>query len=103
VRRVDEKPPCEACRVIWKDKGEDPPCETCMPPLMPENEDVIKVYLAARSQVIPGIAGIIDINYLAVKMLMDLYEIKNQKQCFEGVIDLFKYFHEEAKLAQDMK
>ena len=74
-----------------------------MPPLMPENEDIIKVYLAVRGQVITGFAGVIDINYLAVKMLMDLYEIKNQKQCFEGVIDLFKYFHEEANLAQDMK
>jgi predicted transcriptional regulator len=59
---------------------------------MPENEDVARVYMATRRQVIIGGNRVIDINIMAIKTMMDLYEVKNQAECMERVRGLFYYF-----------
>jgi len=59
---------------------------------MPENEDVARVYMATRRQVIVGASRVIDINVVAVKTMMDLYGIENQAECMERVRDLFYRF-----------
>jgi hypothetical protein len=92
----NEKPSCEACKIIHKNKGSVSPCETCREVLFEENEDAFTIYILGRNQLIVGV-DIIDLNYIAIKTLMDLYEIKNQKNCFEKVVQVHNYFMEIRK------
>jgi hypothetical protein len=72
----------------------NPPCETCRVDLREENEDAMFVYRLVNRQVVTrGMDGdIIDLNFQAVKTVMDLYEIKNQRTCFEKVRRIFFHF-----------
>ena len=67
--------------------------------LMPENAEAASVYRAVQGQVIVLSNGmeskIIDLNYLSVKMIMDLYEVKDQRRCFEKVTRAFHRFLRE--------
>ena len=40
---------------------------------------------------------IIDLDYNAVKMIMDMYGVIKQKECFEKVITIFRYVQEKVK------
>jgi len=62
-----------------------------MPEIMPENRDVIDVYAKVRSQHIMGMSGPVDINILAIKAVMDLQGIENQKRVFEKVYKLYNH------------
>ena len=54
------------------------------------------IYRAVRNQVVTVFNGernvVIDLNYPAVKMVMDLYGVKNQRECFEKVLGTFHHF-----------
>jgi len=56
--------------------------------LLEENEDAIFIFGHVRNQAIFGgmDAVPIDLNYQSVQFVMDLYGIKNQKDCFEKVL-----------------
>lgn len=72
---------------------EEPPCDRCRVQLTEENDDVIKIYLSTRRQYITAEQGhVVDINLLAVKMMMDLYGIRDQQRCMEKVVWLFHQF-----------
>ena len=46
-----------------------------------------------RNQVITaGMGEIIDINLQTVKTVMDLYSVKNQRECVEKVTKTFRHF-----------
>jgi hypothetical protein len=66
-------------------------------PLRPENEDAFFVFGHVSNQAIfAGMNAVpIDLNYPAVKFIMDLYGIKNQRDCFERVL---KLWHHVAKI-----
>jgi len=66
-----------------------PKCDQCMPEIMEENADVISVYMKVSSQHIMGFSGPVDLNFLSVKFIMDLLGIKNQKEVFERVHNLY--------------
>lgn len=92
---------CDQCREMWTDRNArgitgEPPCETCRVDLLPENEQAATVFRAVRNQVITVFNGernvVIDLNYPAVKMIMDLYGVKDQRNCFEKVIGTFHHF-----------
>jgi len=54
---------------------------------MDKNKEAISIYMSCSSQlIIAGMGEPIAINYLAVKMVMDLYSVANQRDCFEKVI-----------------
>jgi hypothetical protein len=95
---MKEKPPCKECQRIYKDKDEEPPCDTCLPELLPENSEVARVYLAVQNQILVSMGQIIDINHVAIKTIMDLYGVIDQRRCFERVVALFHYFLEEQKM-----
>lgn len=57
---------------------------------MPQNREAGKIYLMTRNQIIVGFDKVIDLNHLAVHAAMDLYEVKNKKECFEKVLWLFQ-------------
>lgn len=78
-------PTCPYCRKKSKEKGEEPPCKTCRVELLEENEEAGPIYEATKTQVIATGFAVIDINFLAVKGMMELYGVKNQKRCWEKV------------------
>jgi len=60
---------------------------------MEENEDIASVYLVSRRQIILGEQGrVMDIDVRAVKVAMDLYEVKDQKECLDRVRCTFYHF-----------
>jgi hypothetical protein len=40
---------------------------------------------------------VIDLDFNAVKVAMDLYQVKNQRECFEKVRATFHYFLNEGR------
>ena len=67
---------------------EKPPCETCRVPTVEENIDALVVFFKVQRQFIVGAAGPIDINHLAIHAAMELYGIKDRRECFEKVLTL---------------
>lgn len=73
-----------------------PPCDTCRTDLLSENEDVAKVYMVTRGQVISVYTEVIDINHLAIEAALRRHNIQDKK-VFDKVIKLFHYFLKEQK------
>jgi hypothetical protein len=73
-----------------------PPCRTCRVELLPENEETADVYMLTRRQAITtGMGNVVDINLQAIKTVMDLHGVKNQKECMERVRKAFFHFLNE--------
>jgi len=70
-----------------------------MPDVLSANRDAVTIWNETRTQVIAGMEDIIDINILAVKLMMDMNGIKNQKDCMWRVRVMF----DEYKQAIDDK
>lgn len=72
---------------------QEPPCHQCKVVLWDENEDVSKVYMLTRRQVITvGMGQVADISIPAVKIAMDLYGVRDQMTCLNRVRKLFHHF-----------
>ena len=70
-----------------------PPCESCRVELQVENESAATIYLLTRRQYVTAENGrIVDISIPAVKIAMDLYGIKDQRECLSKVQRLFYHF-----------
>ena len=71
-----------------------PPCETCWVDLDNANEEAAEIFGLVQGQIITRHNGqydeIVDLNYPAVKMIIDIYEVKNQLECFEKVKRTFQ-------------
>jgi len=96
----DTAPSCEACRITYANMNppKDPPCNTCRPVLLPENHAVVSVYMLTRGQmIVAGMGGVIDISIPAVKIVMDLLGVEDQKDCLYKVIHLFHEFRPKEK------
>lgn len=77
---------------------DEPPCDTCRVDLLEENYEVADVYIMCRNQVITaGMGEIIDINLQTVKTVMDLYGVKDQRECMEKVSKTFRHFLSQRK------
>ena len=94
---MHDKPSCVTCKLIHQKKNEEVPCDTCIEPLFEENIDAIKVYFITQNQLIISMGQIIDLDINAIKIVMDLYEVRDQKRCLEKVMELFNYFRKESK------
>ena len=57
---------------------------------MDEDYEVAQVFFATRSQWITNGEKIIDIDIRAVKCAMDIYQVVDQKTCFERVRVIFR-------------
>jgi hypothetical protein len=91
----DYAPDCPACAVLGKKAKEGlSACETCRVKLLEENRDAAQVYMLVKRQVVTAGEAheIIDLDYQAVKIIMNLYRIKNQRQIFEQVCRTFHHF-----------
>ena len=95
-----QAPKCEDCRAVtlYGEPWSEARCENCRVDLLEENQDAGTVYIMCRNQVITaGMGEIIDINIQTVKTVMDLYTVKNQRECMEKVTKTFRYFLNQRK------
>jgi len=94
---------CDQCREMWIDRNArgipgDPPCDTCWVDLLDTNRGAVDVFMLTRRQVVTADQGqIVDISIPAIKIAMDLYEIKNQKECLLKVRRLFHHFEQKRR------
>lgn len=70
-----------------------------MPVLDECNRAVAQIWLLTRGQIITaGMGEVVDINHLAlwkdIEKFKEAYEIENEVDCFQRVIDIFHYFLE---------
>jgi len=76
-----------------------PPCESCRVELKVENEDAAEVYMMTRRQYVTRHNGrydhVVDIDIPAVKTVMDLYGVGDQKTCLLKVRSIFHHFLKE--------
>lgn len=75
-----------------------------MPPIMEENVEATNIYIRVRNQVVTaGMGQIIDLHFPSVQFVMDLYDVKNKKNCFERVLKIFHHFLSESKIGSNSK
>jgi len=88
-------PTCPECKELFAERKppEAPPCESCRVELQVENEDAAHIYMLTRRQYITAEQGrVVDISIPAVKIAMDLYQVRNQRDCLMKVRNAFHYF-----------
>ena len=60
--------------------------------LIEGNHEAAEVYKMSQGQLITRGEHVIDINFQAVKTVMDLYGVESQRDCFDKVVLLARYF-----------
>ena len=70
--------------------GKSPKCEECIESLMPGNQVVFDVYMKVQNQHIMSFSGPVDVNFMSVKFIMDMMEIKDQRKVFERVHKIYR-------------
>ena len=88
---------CDQCRQMYSERTPpgEPPCATCWVDLKEENEDAARIFRVVRGQYIVFGERVVDLNFQSVKVIMDLYNIRDQKACFEKVLNIFHRFLKE--------
>lgn len=65
---------------------------------MPENDEAVNVYLLTRNQVVMiGMETVADISIPAVKIMMDLLGVREQRDCMMKVRHLFHEFKPQSE------
>jgi len=79
----------------------------CLPPLLPENEEIARVYQMAQNQLIMGSNGPVDIKMEAIDNAMEHYTIADRRRCRVLVMSTARYmiarFHEDQEFKQKSK
>jgi hypothetical protein len=92
-----------ACRDLYAKRmpPQEPPCDKCRVELLEENEEVVRIYMMTRRQIVTRHNGqydqIVDISIPAVKVVMDLEGVKDQKECLARVMRLFHHIENERR------
>ena len=70
--------------------------------MLKENEEAGNIYMLVRGQVLmSGMGDVIDLNFVALKTVMDLYQVTDQQRVFEKVYKTFHYFQVGKQNGQD--
>ena len=89
---------CDQCRQMHAERNPPtvPPCDECWVDLAQENQEAAAIYQLCRGQIRTRNNGqydeVIDLDYSAVKMILDLYGVRDQRAVFEKVRQTFFYF-----------
>lgn len=60
-----------------------------MPVIMPENKEALEIYsMVCTQMIVSGFGDPIGIDFKAVKIVLDLYEVENQSECFKKVVTI---------------
>jgi hypothetical protein len=99
VEWVDEyQSTCPGCQSVYAERTPpgSPPCETCRVELREENGEIAQVYMMTRRQYITRNNGrgdvAVDLSISAIKTVMDIYGVGDQRSCLSAVLRLFHYF-----------
>lgn len=85
-----KRPSCKACRHFAKKRNEKPDCDSCLPTLAPENIEAAKVFPYVYDQwIINPMGKIIALDLNAVFKAMEVFEIRNKKECLNKIRFLF--------------
>jgi len=82
--------------MTWALSNKEPNCDECVPPIFPENKDILDVYLMVRNQHIMGFGGPVDLDLKAVEFALKVLEIKDEdrKAVVKGVHGLYHHMLE---------
>lgn len=81
---------------LFREKGESDPTIVT---LRRDNEDAATVYMMARGQVVTaGMGKVVDLNIPAVKIIMDLYGVSNQRDCLGRVLRAFYHIEDKRRV-----
>ena len=78
-----------------------PPCEICRVELDSENEQAAWIFALVKNQVVVAGDQIIDLDFQALKAVIDIYEVQDRKRVFEKVIRTFRYFLNKSRESDD--
>lgn len=94
---------CDSCREIYTSRTppEPPPCKGCRVDLLEENAEVASVFIQCRGQLIITQGQIIDLSIPAVKIVMDLMGVEDQRECLNRVMRLFHQINAERDAEQE--
>lgn len=93
---------CKALKSQRPEGWTDEDCPACLPPLFDENKDAAFIWRVVHRQYIMAEGGwIVDINHAAIHAAMTLYEVEDQRDCFEKV--LFIAAHEIKRQNDELK
>jgi hypothetical protein len=59
---------------------------------LPENEDALNIFFVVQTQFIIGMSGPVDINHMAIHAAMDIYGVRDRRDCFEKVRRLARWW-----------
>lgn len=84
---------CDQCQQMYAERipPGTPPCDNCRVEPKEENADALMIFFLVQNQFIMGANGPIDINHLAIHSAMDLYEVKDRRECFKKVLRLARW------------
>jgi len=94
---------CDQCRQMFAERKPPgvPDCGKLCPVearvLREENEEAARIYQLVRGQVIVAGETVIDLNFVAVKTVMDLYGVADQRGVFEKVRKAFYHFEQKRR------
>jgi hypothetical protein len=70
---------------------------------MAENRDAMEVFQVVHGQFMVDMSGnILDLDINAIKIVMDLYRVRAQKDCLGKVQRLFHLYKEEIEMTREM-
>jgi iron uptake system EfeUOB component EfeO/EfeM len=79
----------------------EPPCEDCRVDLKEENDEAARIFQIVRGQIRTRFNGqideVVDLDFNAVQTVMDLYQVKNQRDVFDKVRSAFYFFLQEGR------
>lgn len=98
--RDEYLPTCPGCKEIHaaRKPPTQPPCETCQVRLPHDLEEAALVFTFCRAQVVTAFDGRpVDIDLTAVKAVMDVYGVVDQRRCMELVAGTFRQLASEGQ------
>jgi hypothetical protein len=79
----------------------EPPCVGCITVLMKENEAAARIFMVSRGQVKTRFNGeydvVTDLDFNALKVVMDIYQVRNQRETLSRVRGAFFHFLNKEK------
>lgn len=68
--------------------------------MLESNQEAISLYgLVAGQVIVAGMGEAIGLNFVAVKVVLDLYEVSDQRDCFERILHIYRRIQDETKPA----
>ena len=91
--------------MVYEESSQDTPCDKCPEGFNKQefikikdiNKDFIKIYTLVQGQMIMGFNGAIDLNLVAIKIAIDMYDVPKELQplCVNVCRRTWNYFYQK--------